>query len=156
MTATEVRQRTEEQLRLMSPILGRQHNELLRPLIDRVFGICLRRNLLPEAPEALGGRELKVQYVSQIAKAQKASVADSFLRALQNIGPLLEFDPTVMDNIDSDAALIHMAQTFDLPQEIIRDRNEVKQVREQRAEAQQAQAQQEQQMQQAEMINKVK
>ena len=35
MTATEVRQRTEEKLRLLGPILGRQHNELLKR-IERV------------------------------------------------------------------------------------------------------------------------
>lgn len=48
MTATEVMQRTEEAMRLLGPMLGRQQVEFLRPLIMRTYGIAARRNLLPE------------------------------------------------------------------------------------------------------------
>ena len=55
MTATEVAQRAEEQARLLSPALSRQNFELLRPIVDRLFGILLRREELPEIPEVLAG-----------------------------------------------------------------------------------------------------
>ena len=56
MTATEVMQRTEEKIRLLGPLLGRQHSELLRPLIERVCEIMNRRGLVPKIPAKLSGR----------------------------------------------------------------------------------------------------
>jgi hypothetical protein len=155
MTATEVRQRTEEQLRLLGPILGRQHNELLKPLIDRVFGIMLRRGEFDSAPPELGGAELKVNYVSQIAKAQKASEADNLLRVLQSVMPLVEADPSIMDNFDGDAAVRYSADLFNLPQEVLRTVNDRRKIRESRAQAQAQQEQQAQQLTEAETINKM-
>ena len=155
MTATEVRQRTEEQLRLLGPILGRQHNELLKPLVERVYGILLRKNMFPVPPQELSGFDLKVNYVSQIAKAQKASEADNLLRVLQSVAPLIEFDPTIMDNIDSDEAFLHAADMFDLPQELITSDKEKKEIRGQRAKQQQQQQQQEQNLAEAETVQKL-
>ena len=43
MTATEVIQRNEEKMRLLGPVLGRLQSELLKPLIDRVFAILLKK-----------------------------------------------------------------------------------------------------------------
>ena len=63
-TAEEVRQIVEEQMRLMGPILGRQHFELLRPLINRLFGIMLRKGLVPPPPSQVAGKKLTVRYTS--------------------------------------------------------------------------------------------
>lgn len=158
MTATEVRQRTEERLRLLSPILGRMHNELLRPLVDRVFAILYRRGMLPEVPQSLaemGGRLLEVQYVSVIARVQKSSEAQNLLQALGDISPLVQMDPTMMDNIDNDKALRYVLDLRGVPQKIIRDSRQVQDMREQRQQAMQQQQQQAQAMQEAEMVNKV-
>ena len=60
MTATEVLQRTEEKMRLLGPMLGRQQAELLRPLIDRVFEIMLRRGKIDakEFPAVIKGKKI--------------------------------------------------------------------------------------------------
>ena len=42
MTATEVVQRQEERMRVIGPVLGRLMNEMLRPMIDRIFALMLR------------------------------------------------------------------------------------------------------------------
>jgi len=39
MTATEVVQRQEERMRVIGPVLGRLMNEMLRPMIDRIFAL---------------------------------------------------------------------------------------------------------------------
>lgn len=102
MTAEEVRQRTEERLRLMGPVLGRQHFELLRPLITRLFGIMLRKNLLPKIPDKILGKSFDVRYSSLIARAQRVSEAQNIARAMQMLQPMAEAKPEVLDIIDMD------------------------------------------------------
>ena len=71
ITAREVAERHEEKLLMLGPVLERLHNELLDPLIDRVFNMALRAGIFPEPPEALQGRELRVEYISVLAQAQR-------------------------------------------------------------------------------------
>jgi len=112
MTATEVIQRTEDGMRLLGPMLGRQQAELLRPLIDRMFEIMLRRGLINEEdiPEELSGRRLDVQYSSLIAKAQRQSEVQSIVRTFEAIAPLAGIDPSILDNIDGDKFLLGVAR----------------------------------------------
>jgi len=135
MTATEVMQRTEENLRLMGPILGRLNDELLRPIVDRLFGIMLRGNDFSPIPTELKGRDLKIEYVSQIAKAQRASEADTLMRVIQSSSPVIEASPDVMDNFDGDAVLRHNAKIFGLPQEMLRPPEVVGKLRQERQQA---------------------
>ncbi|WP_410525797.1 portal protein [Rickettsia endosymbiont of Oedothorax gibbosus] len=44
MTATEVQIRTEEQYRLMSPMVGRIESELLNPLIMAIYQTLIKYN----------------------------------------------------------------------------------------------------------------
>lgn len=146
MTATEVMQRTDERLRFLGPILGRLNNELLKPIIDRVFEVLDRQGKLPDPPQKLEGlAELKINYTSQIAKAQKTGEANVLMKVLQAAGPIVQSQPDVMDNFDGDGTIQYLSTLFGLPHEMLRDMKVVKEVRQQRAQAQQqaAQAQQE-------------
>lgn len=154
MTATEVMQRTEEQLRLLGPILGRQHNELLKPMIDRIFDILLRRGVLPEIPPELSERKLEVQYSSMIARAQKTSELESLNRLFAVGAPLFQVDQTVVDNLNPDAAIRYIANTLSIPYELIRDEKDVKKLRDLRAQQAQELAEQEAQKAQAEVVQK--
>ncbi len=156
MTATEVLQHKEEQARILGPVLGRQHNELLKPLIDRIFGICLRKGVIPKPiPEILSGRNLQVKYSSMIAKAQRTGEATNILRAIQTIQPFVAAKPDIMDNFDGDKVARYAATTFSIPQDILMDEREVAAIRQSRADAQQELIQQQQQQAQAERIAQV-
>jgi len=85
MTATEVMQRTAEQMRLLGPLIGRLESEVLGPLIERVFGILSRLGLLPAPPPEIQGEEFTVEYVSPIATAQKQVTAQSILQVMRVI-----------------------------------------------------------------------
>jgi Zn-dependent peptidase ImmA (M78 family) len=61
----------------------------------------------------------------------------------------------VMDFIDTDKMVKHLADILGVPSKVVRSANEVMQIRKQRAEAQQAQAQAQQDMQTAEAGGKV-
>jgi hypothetical protein len=154
MTATEVMQRTEEQLRLLGPILGRQHNELLKPLIERCFEICFKRGVLPPIPQKLQGKKIDVQYSSMIARAQKTAELESFNRMIGLCAPLFQLDPTVQDNLDADKAFHYISQTLALPYEIIRNKIDVKNLRKDRAEQARVAQQQQQEAHNVEMMNK--
>ncbi len=101
-TAEEVKQEVEQKLRLMGPVLGRQHFELLRPIIERLFAIMDRKKLLPIAPAKIQGKRFDVRYSSMIAKAQRMNDGANIARALQVIQPIAQVKPEVLDLIDAD------------------------------------------------------
>jgi hypothetical protein len=155
MTATEVMQRTEEQTRLLGPLLGRMSSEYLRPMIKRVFAIALRRGLLPDIPEILEGRKLDVQYSSVIARSQRVSVAQNIQRTMEAASMFISLDPTIADIFNGDNAAKEIARIYDFPQGIIRTKVEVDRIRSQRAEQQAQQAEEQQALQTAEAMGKV-
>jgi hypothetical protein len=157
MTATEVMQRTEERTRLLGPMLGRQQSEFLRPLIDRVFEICLRKNIIKkeEIPQALSGKKIDVKYSSLIAKSQRISEGQNIQRTLQAATPFIQMDQTVVDNLNGDEALKIIARIYGLPQKMIRTDKEVKQIRGARAQAQQQAIKQQQEQHQADVTAKM-
>jgi len=145
MTATEVMQRTEEQLRLLGPILGRQQAEFLKPMVDRLFDLMWKRGMIEQPPAILQGRDLGVRYSSFMAKAQRATEGQSIMRWLEAVSPFINLNNAVSDVIDTDAAPRILAGIFNPPQELIRNKDAVDKMRQERA----AQAQQMQQTQQA-------
>lgn len=153
-TATEVLQITEEKSRFLGPMLGRQQSEFLRPMIDRVFDIMARKNLIPQAPEVLQGSRVDVQYSSMIAKSQRVNQGQSIARTLQAVSPFIQLDPAVSDNFDGDKAAKIVAKIYGYPQEALRDQAQIEEMRESRAEAQRAAVEQQQQMAQAEAVSK--
>ena len=138
MTATEVLQRTEEQMRLLGPMLGRQQSELLGPMIQRTYQIMWTKQMISEPPAILKDKAIDVRYSSLIAKSQRINDAQGVQRALQSVAPFIQLDPSVADNFNGDAAARIMSITFGMPQELLNDAKVVAEKRKQRAEAQQA------------------
>lgn len=136
MTATEVMQRTEEQLRLLGPILARITREVLRPTVDRTFGIMLRKGMFAEIPDGLKGKNLQIKFTSQIAKAQKASQADAFARTLQASEGIINYNPQSMDVFDPDWIIKNHAAIFGLDPKAFRSEEDVERGREQAAQEQ--------------------
>jgi hypothetical protein len=155
MTATEVMKRTEEKLMLMGPMLGRQQSEFLRPLIDRVFAIMLRKNIVPPMPKSISGKKMDVRYSSLVARAQRISEANNIQRTLAALQPFIAMDPSVADNFNGDNAAKHISNIHGFPQEILRNKDELDKIRKAKAQAQQVALQQQQQQHQADLVQKV-
>jgi hypothetical protein len=146
VTATEIDARREEKLLMLGPVLERLHHELLDPLIDRTFAIAQRAGILPEVPEALGGEELRVEYISMLAQAQRSVAIGGIERVVGFISQLAGIDPSVLDKLDRDQAVDEVANAIGAPPHIIRSDKEVEKMRAERADAEaEAQAQQQQQ-----------
>ena len=149
MTATEVIQRNEEKMILLGPVLGRLQSELLKPLIDRCFAIMVRKNIFPPAPEIISGRDVEIEYVSPLAKAQKSTELQSIIRGIEIMGQLANVAP-VFDYINFDNLVKHLTNIIGIPQKVLKTNSEVLAERE----AKQAQAQQMQEMQQLQQVAK--
>lgn len=134
MTATEVVQRQEERMRVIGPVLGRLMNEMLRPLIDRVFSLMLRNEMLATPPETLQGRDVDIEYVSPLARAQKSTSLNSTMKALEVLLPLAQALP-VVDHLDPDGLVRHVTESLGVPKTALKSQREVNETREQRAQA---------------------
>lgn len=141
-TATEIDARREEKLIQLGPVIERFENEVLDPIIDRVFTIMVRRGLLPPAPPEIQGQALNIQYVSMLAEAQRAASTAAIERLLALVGNLAGVKPDALDNVDVDEAIDYYADALSVPPDIIRATAQVLEMR-------QARQQQEQQQQAA-------
>jgi hypothetical protein len=144
ITAREIDERHEEKLLMLGPVLERLHTELLNPLIDRTFNIMARNDLLPPAPEELGGVTLKVEYISVMAQAQKAIGTGAIERLAGFVGNMAAAKPDVLDKFDADQSVDEYAEMLGVPPKIVVPDDIVQQIREERA----AQVQQQQMMEQ--------
>lgn len=139
-TATEVVIRNEEKLLVLGPVLTRVQTEVLDPVIDRVFSIMVRNNLLPLPPPDLEGVDLKVEYISMLAQAQQ-SVGASSIERLVNTAASMGGNgfPGVLDIVDEDAVLSEYAAILGVSSRLIRDPEVVAGIRQARSQAQQQQ-----------------
>jgi hypothetical protein len=141
MTATEVLQRAQEKGALLAPTIGRQQTEMLGPLIEREFDVLDSQGLMPPVPDVLAeaGGEYEIEYVSPLTRAMKAEEGVAILRTLEMVQPIAAVDPTVMDNFNTDEITRTLADTNGAPQRIMRNENEISEMRGQRQQQQQVQ-----------------
>jgi hypothetical protein len=138
MTELEVNIRNDENLRLLSPILGRLHNEALEPMIGRILEVMMEDGAIPEdIPEELEDLSLKIFYRSQIAKAQKANEGQkisNYIGELVQLSTTLQ-KPEILDPIDFDELIKVKADLDAISPAIFKSNEEVEEKREADAEA---------------------
>jgi hypothetical protein len=139
MTAREVVEKHEEKLLQIGPVLERMHNELLDPLISRSFSILQRMGILPDPPNDLVGRELRVEYVSIMAQAQKLASLQTIERVAQFAASMVGLDPASAHKIDVDRMIDEYAETVGVDPGIIRSAQDMAAFREAMQQQQQAQ-----------------
>ena len=140
ITATEIMQRQEEKMLMLGPVLERVNDELLGPLIDRTFAIAFRRGLIPTPPPELNGIELKVEYSSIMAAAQRLLKIGGVDRFVATVGNMAAVDPTVLDKVNRDATVDFYADALAVPPDLVNDQDEAGAIRASRAQQQQAAA----------------
>lgn len=148
MTATEVQERREEKLLQLGPVLERLQDELLDPLVDRVFAILTRAGQIPPPPRELSGVDLDVEYISIMAQAQKLIGTVGVQKALEFILAAAQANPAVLDKLDFDQTVDEYTDMLGTPPAIIRSDEKVQAMRADRAK----QAQQQQQLAAAQQV----
>lgn len=141
MTATEVLQRAQEKGALLSPTAGRQQSEALGPMIEREIDIYGHNGLLPPMPgilaEARG--EYTIEYTSPINIMQKSGEAAAAASLINDVVPLAQLYPPILDNIDFDEYAKIMREARGAPAKMFRDEVEVAFMRDAQAKQQQMQ-----------------
>lgn len=134
----EIAERKEEKLLALGPVLENIYNGQLEPVIDRTFAILNRRDELPPPPPDLQGQELKVEYVSMLAQAQKAVATGGIERGMAFVGNLSAVKPDVLDKIDADEAVDVYFDMLGVQPSIVVPDEKVAQLRQARAQEMQA------------------
>jgi hypothetical protein len=142
-TATEVAERHEEKLLMLGPVLERLHYEMLNPKIDLTFARIVEAGLLPPPPPELNGIDLKVEFISTLAQAQKMvgiGALDGYLGRVAQLAAG-SGDLTVWDKVSKDQVVDRYADMFGVdPSTVVAD-DKVAIIRDERSKAIAAQQQ---------------
>jgi hypothetical protein len=141
ITAREVAERHEEKLLMLGPVLERLHNEMLDPLIDITFSRMVSSGMLADLPppRELQGMDLKVEFVSTLAQAQRAVGVQAVDRLLGTVGAIAPMRPDVLDKLDTDQLIDAYADMLGVDPTLIVADDRVAIIRRDRAQQQQAQ-----------------
>ena len=138
-SATEIDARREEKLVMLGPVLERLESELLSPAITRTFNIMSRGGLLPPAPQEIANMPIEITYISMLAEAQRIASTSGMERLVATVGNMAGIQPDVIDNIDLDEFVSEYGSLLRVNPKIVRDREQVASMREQRNAQKQAQ-----------------
>lgn len=143
-TAYEISERKEEKVAMLGPALESLTDDVLDPVVERVYGILDRRGMIPPAPDVLDGVPVKVEYTSMLAQAQKAAGLGTIERTLGFVASAFQATggqrADVWDKIDFDQMIDEFHDRNGGPARMIVSDEDVAAGRQQRA--QQAQMQQ--------------
>lgn len=149
MTAREVAERHEEKMLQLGPVMERLEQELHSPLIERTFGILLRSGQLPPPPEEIQGSDIRVDFISIMAQAQRMLGIGAVDRLVQSTFSMAAVKPEVLDKLDLDKVVDEYGLSLGVKPDLIRSDEDVQAIRAQRGQAQAQQMAQQQAMQQA-------
>lgn len=136
ITATEVQAKQEERLLQLGPVYQNLTSEATEPFVQRVFAIANRRGLIPEPPEELRGEELNIEYTGILAQAMRLSQVSSTERLVGYAAQVSQVPggENAMDKIDIDQSIDEMGWALSASPKVLRDDEQVAEIRRQRAE----------------------
>lgn len=150
MTAREVMERTQEKLQQLGPVVERLLSEFLDPIIERTYNILDRAGVFPPIPdeltEQLNGQDIKIDYISPLAQAQKMSSLVNIEQIWAFITTLGQVDPSIFQKFDMVQAVNTYAENLGAPAPVIRSDEDYQALIQQMQKAQQEQEAQAQQM----------
>ena len=154
MTATEVMELQGEKAATLSTFIV-SLNEFLSNIIQRSFNLLMRANMLPPPPMALIKQNaiIKIDFTGPLAQNQKKyHQMGGTVQALNAVGPIMQMFPNAGDFLDGDELMKSTMEGMGMPQNIIREDDDVRKIREERIKAQQEAAAQQQQMAMAQAL----
>lgn len=152
MTAREVMERTQEKMQQLGPVVERLQSEFLNPIIERTYGILDRAEIFPpiddEVAEMLNGLDVKIEYISPLAQAQKMSSLVNIEQYYAFIMSLAQGNANIVQKFNFEEAADIYGVNLGVPAKVIVPSKEYNAMLQ---EQQQAQAEQEEQAQALQM-----
>ena len=140
ITAREIDERHEEKMLMLGPVLERLHDELLDPLVTRVFNILARKGGIPPMPQGMQASHVQIEFISMLASAQKAAATGSIERYVQFGAQLAQVGLTgALDRIDVDGTMDEYGEMTGVPGKVIVDLKKAMAARDARAKQAQGQ-----------------
>ena len=115
----------------------------------------MRAQMLPPPPAALLKQQaiIKIDFTGPLAQNQKKyHQMGGTVQALSAVGPIIQMFPNAGDFLDGDELMKSTMEGMGMPQNIIREDDDVRKIREERIKAQQEAAAQQQQMAMAQTL----
>ena len=150
ITAEEVREKHEEKLLMLSPVLEKANRGAFNPLIQFTYRAMLQRGMIPTMPQAMRGKQIEVNYTSIFAQSLKMIELEALQKFSQWLAEIAQVFPEALDVADADEMVKQFANLVTLPPTIIRTEDAMTAIRKQRAQQQQQQQQMQAAQQQAE------
>lgn len=127
MTRFEAEERVQENLRAMSPMTGRIESEYLNLVVSHTIEIQAKQRRLPPAPQILldNQAELKLEYTSPLARAQKSGDVVALQGAMNLMTPLAQIRPELLMNFDGDEIVRSMPEMLGLPARFLNSKGKV-------------------------------
>lgn len=138
MTATQALELLQERATLMAPVGGRIESEGLGPMTEREIDILANGGELLELgdmPQELiaSNGAFKIEYTSPMRQAMRASEAIAITRTLEQLLPLAQEDPSVLDVFKSLALVGHeLAEINGVPAKLLNDLETILALKDQR------------------------
>lgn len=143
MTAREVMERQQEKLQQLGPVVERLQFEFLSPALTRVYNILDRAGIFPEIPPEIAERiaeaEVKIEYISPLAQAQKMSGLVNIEQGISFVAQLAQLDPQVLLTTDFMGAVRKYYDMLGAPAVMRRSEEETQELIAQQQQAQQQQ-----------------
>lgn len=138
MTATQSLIRDREKGELLGPI-GAQVQTSLDRLVEREGSILRRSGLHEEGspyapPPSLQGREWNVEFTSPLDRLRRAEEGVGTLRTFETMMAVAQYEPSVMDLLETDEAVRGLAEINGMPSRFLRSTGAVLELREDREE----------------------
>jgi hypothetical protein len=136
MTAYEVMTRAQEKSMLLTPLLVRQQNQSLNPLIKRELSILYEAGLLPDMPVEVENI-FNVTFQSPVNDMQDSESLSNINKVMQTILPLIQNNPDALNIVDLHKLVKMAFIDGNIPSTILKSDKQVEQETEARAKQEQ-------------------
>jgi len=110
---------------------------LLDPTMELIYNIMLDNGLIPPPPQEIAGAALRVKYVSILAQAQQALGVEQINRVIGFVTQIAPVYPEALDVIDIQEAVREVSNLEGISAKLVRDKEAVSAIQEQRQQQQQ-------------------
>jgi hypothetical protein len=129
MTATEVAELQEEKRVMVGPALEQLNEYVLDPFIDIFFHFMEEQGMIPDPPEEIAGRPLRVEYISVMAQAQKLIARGGVDSLMQFVLNMSQMKQDIVDKIDFDQLIEEYADITGVSPKLLREDERVQEIR---------------------------
>lgn len=155
LTAREVTVRQQERLQVIGPVVEQLQDEFLTPIIERVYRILDEAGKFPPVSEMLQdliNEDVKVEYISPLAQAQKMSGLVNIEQAVGFTLQMAQAWPDALKVVDPTKTIAKYMNLLGAPADMRRSPDEVKKMIEEEQAAMQKQQEEAQAMAAAQAV----